>query len=154
VTVNVGVIRGGEAKNTVPDRCEAEIDFRFERVADGQATFQALERAAAEAAASIPGAAITLTGGPKRLPLERSPENVALYQAYAEHARAAGLGSEEAALIAGGSDASTTAAIGIPSIDGLGPRGAGFHTKDERFEIDSLEPKVLALARFLVGRGS
>ncbi len=152
VTVNVGVIKGGEAKNTVPDRCEVDVDFRFEKIADGRGTFAALEDAAAQAAASITGAAITVSGGPKRLPLERTAENVALYQAYAAHARAAGLGSEEASLIAGGSDASTTAAIGIPSIDGLGPRGAGFHTKDERIEIDSLEPKVLALARFLVGR--
>jgi glutamate carboxypeptidase len=65
------------------------------------------------------------------------------------HARAAGLGSEEAGLIAGGSDASSTSAIGIPSIDGLGPRGSGFHTKEELIEIASLEPKTLALARLL-----
>jgi glutamate carboxypeptidase len=152
VTINVGVINGGEAKNTVPDRCEVDLDFRFEKIADGRGTFAALEAAAAQAAASVAGSSLVVSGGPKRLPLERTAENVALYEAYAAHARAAGLGSEEASLIAGGSDASTTAALGIPSIDGLGPRGAGFHTKDERIEIDSLEPKVLALARFLVGR--
>jgi glutamate carboxypeptidase len=56
----------------------------------------------------------------------------------------------EAALIGGGSDASTTSAMGIPSIDGLGPRGIGFHTHDEQIEIRSLVPKAQALARFLL----
>ena len=71
---------------------------------------------------------------------------------YAACARAHGLGSDEAPLIGGGSDASTAAALGIPAIDGLGPRGAGFHTKDERIELASLVPKAQALARFLAQR--
>jgi len=54
--------------------------------------------------------------------------------AYAEAARAAGLGASEAPLIGGGSDASTSGAMGIASIDGLGPRGKGFHTVDEQIE--------------------
>lgn len=149
ITVNVGVVSGGEAKNTVPDRAECQIDFRFETMADAEATLSALRRAAEEAAASLPGARLELTVGSQRMPLERTPENVALCAAYAAHARAVGLGGEEAALIAGGSDASSTSALGVPSIDGLGPRGSGFHTKDERIEIASLEPKALALARYL-----
>jgi len=149
VTVNVGVVQGGEAKNTVPDRCECQLDFRFERVADGAATFAALELACETAARDVPGSQLEIAGGPGRMPLERSATNVALFEAYAEHARAAGLGCAEAALIAGGSDASTTAGIGVPSIDGLGPRGTGFHTKEELIEVASLEPKALALARFL-----
>ena len=47
-----------------------------------------------------------------------------------------GLGSGKAALIGGGSDASTAHAMGIAGIDGLGPRGVGFHTKDEQIEIE------------------
>jgi len=50
------------------------------------------------------------------------------------------------------SDASSTAAIGIPSIDGLGPRGSGFHTREEQIEVATLVPKAEALARFLLGR--
>jgi len=149
VTVNVGLVQGGEAKNTVPDRSECQLDFRFERLADAEATFEALRRAAADAELSVAGSRLEITGGPARLPLERTPENVALFEAYAAHARAVGLGGEEAGLIAGGSDASSTAAIGVPSIDGLGPRGTGFHTKEELIEVSSLEPKALALARFL-----
>lgn len=151
VTVNVGVVRGGDAKNTVPDHAECEIDFRFVHAADGAATFEALREAAAAAAGEVLGTSLELSGGPNRMPLERTPENLAVYEAYAACARAAGLGGEEAALIAGGSDASSTASIGIPSIDGLGPRGAGFHTKDERVEVASLEPKVIALASYLAG---
>jgi glutamate carboxypeptidase len=149
VTVNVGVVAGGEAKNTVPASAECQLDFRFERIADAEATFESLRAACAEAAAEVPGSSLAISGGPQRLPLERTPENVALYERYAACARAAGLGGDEAALIAGGSDASSTAAIGIPSIDGLGPRGSGFHTHDEFIEVASLEPKAIALAAFL-----
>jgi glutamate carboxypeptidase len=142
-------VSGGEAKNTVPASAECQLDFRFERIADAEATFEALRAACAEAAAEVPGSSLAISGGPQRLPLERTPANVALCERYAACARAAGLGGDEAALIAGGSDASSTAAIGIPSIDGMGPRGAGFHTHDELIEIASLEPKAIALASFL-----
>jgi hypothetical protein len=50
------------------------------------------------------------------------------------------------------SDACTTAGLGIPSIDGLGPRGRGYHTPDEEVDLSSLVPKAAALARFLAGR--
>jgi glutamate carboxypeptidase len=119
------------------------------KIADAHETFAKMKAIADEAAAMVPGSTLEVSGGPARMPLERTDANVAIFEAYAAHAKAVGLGGAEAALISGGSDASTTAAIGIPSIDGLGPRGAGFHTKDERIEIASLEPKVLALARYL-----
>ena len=152
ITVNVGVVKGGDAKNTVPDRCEALLDFRFVKVVDGEATIARLHEAAEEAARGLPGSRVEVDASLARAPLERTAENLAICHEYAACARAAGLGAEEAALIAGGSDASSTSAIGIPSIDGLGPRGSGFHTKDEQVEIASLEPKVEALARFLLGR--
>ena len=152
VTVNVGKIGGGQSKNTVPDQAECAVDFRFERIADGEATFTALRAAAAEAEASVPGTRLTVDGGPARSPLERTDANVALYRAYAAHARAAGLGDGEAALLGGGSDASTTASMGIPSIDGLGPRGSGFHTRDELIEVATLVPKAEAMAAFLAAR--
>lgn len=154
ITINVGTIRGGDAKNTVPDRCEVEIDFRFETVADADATYERIAAVAAEASATIEGTSIEVTGGPSRYPLERSPASEALFAEYAACAKEAALGHAEASLIAGGSDASSTSAIGIPSIDGLGPRGSGFHTRDELIENASLEPKVEALARFLVGRAT
>jgi glutamate carboxypeptidase len=152
VTVNVGKISGGQGKNTVPDQAEALVDFRFEKIAHGEATFAELVAAGRAAAESVPGTTVTVTGGPARMPLERTEANLALYRDYAAHAKAAGLGDGEAALLGGGSDASTTAAMGIPSIDGLGPRGTGFHTKDELIEIASLVPKAEAMAAFLAAR--
>ncbi|HET6983977.1 MAG TPA: M20/M25/M40 family metallo-hydrolase, partial [Myxococcaceae bacterium] len=95
---------------------------------------------------------LELSGGTNRDPLERTPENLALMEEYARAARAAGLGAVEAGLIGGASDASTSSGMGIASIDGLGPRGKGFHTRDEQIEVATLVPKAEALARFLVAR--
>jgi glutamate carboxypeptidase len=136
----------------VPDQATAALDVRFERIADAEATFVRLKEAAASAAASVPGTSINLNGGPARTPLERTDANVALYREYAAHARELGLGDGEAPLLGGGSDASTTAAMGIPSIDGLGPRGSGFHTKEELIEIATLAPKAAAIASFVRAR--
>ena len=152
ITVNVGRIAGGYSKNTVPDRVEAQLDVRFHTRDDGEQLITALRRAAEDAAASVPGTRIELLGGISRPPLERTDASARLCAEYALCARAHGLGSGEAALIGGGSDASTAAALGIPAIDGLGPRGSGFHTKDERIELASLVPKAQALARFLAQR--
>jgi glutamate carboxypeptidase len=152
VTVNVGTIRGGHAKNTVPDEAHAEVDFRFAGAHDGDDVLGALGDAAREAARSIDGTRVELHGGVSRFPLEATTASHALLHEYGACARAAGLGSVEAPLIGGGSDASTTHGMGIPSIDGLGPRGTGFHTKEERFELVTWMPKAEALARFLLGR--
>jgi glutamate carboxypeptidase len=154
VTVNVGRIAGGETTNTVPDRAEVHVDLRFRVNADADALVASIQRAADEAVASVPRTRLELHGGVLRRPLERTDASANLFAEYAASARAHGLGCGEAPLIGGASDASTSAALGIPSIDGLGPRGAGFHTKDERIELASLVPKAQALARFLAGRGA
>jgi glutamate carboxypeptidase len=152
VTVNVGRASGGETTNTVPDRAEAQVDLRFTTRADADALIASIGQVAERAAASVPGTRIELEGGVQRLPLERTESSARLLAEYGECARAHGLGAREAALVGGGSDASTASALGIPAIDGLGPRGSGFHTKDERIEVDSLVPKAQALAQFLAQR--
>ena len=75
--------------------------------------------------------------------------SAALRDEYAACARASGLGDGEAPLLGGGSDANTVAPLGVPAIDGLGPRGAGFHTTTEYVELDTFVPKCEALVRFL-----
>jgi glutamate carboxypeptidase len=152
VTVNVGTISGGIGKNTVPEHAEAHADIRYLTRVDGEALVQRLREAAERAAASVPGTRLELSGGVNRDPLERTAANVALMEEYARAARASGLGAVEAQLIGGASDASTTSSMGIASIDGLGPRGKGFHTVDEQIEVDTLVPKAEALARFLAAR--
>jgi glutamate carboxypeptidase len=152
VTVNVGRASGGETTNTVPDRAEAQVDLRFTTRASADALMASIRRVAEQAAASVPGTRFELLGGVQRLPLERTEASASLLAEYARSARAQGLGDVEAGLIGGGSDASTASALGIPAIDGLGPRGSGFHTKDERIEVSSLVPKAQALAHFLAQR--
>jgi glutamate carboxypeptidase len=152
VTVNVGQILGGTSKNTVPERAECRLDLRYETVADAEALVSALRIAADAAASAIPGVTVEVTGGVNRLPLERTAASAALREEYAACARAVGLGDGEAALLGGGSDANTVAPLGVPAIDGLGPRGAGFHTTNEYAELATFVPKAEALVRFLLGR--
>lgn len=151
VTVNVGKVEGGIGKNTVPDRCRAEVDYRFTTRADGEAVLAALKDLAATV--DIPGTRMEVTGGIARNCLERTAASADLRARYGACQRAAGLGDTEAGLIGGGSDASTTADADVPSIDGLGPRGAGFHTVDEWSDLESFVPKAEALVRFLVAWG-
>ncbi len=147
-TVNVGLASGGTAANTVPDWAECAVDVRFVGAADATALLGALHEAAESAASSV-GGSVTISGGANRMPMDRTPASEALYREYAEHARAAGLGSAEHPTVGGGSDANTVAAIGVPAIDGLGPRGQAFHTTDEWVDLTSFRPKAEALARFL-----
>ncbi|HYO66782.1 MAG TPA: M20 family metallopeptidase [Archangium sp.] len=152
LTVNVGKVTGGQGKNTVPDHAVAEVDLRFCTRADGEALVRRFHQAAEEAAASVPGTRIDVKGGVAREPLERTEASAALMAAYGACAHASGLGHGEAPLVGGGSDASTSSSMGIPSIDGLGPRGKGFHTVDEFIEVDTLIPKAQALVRYLASR--
>jgi glutamate carboxypeptidase len=147
-TVNVGLARGGTSANTVPASAECKVDLRFERSADAASLLASLERSAQAAAASV-GVEVAIAGGANRMPLDRTPASEALYLEYAACARAAGLGFAECALVGGGSDANTVSSAGVPAIDGLGPRGEGFHTTDEWVDLTSFVPKAEALARFL-----
>jgi glutamate carboxypeptidase len=150
LTANVGTVRGGTSANTVPDAAECVIDFRYVRAPDGHALMGALDRLA-RGIAEDSGARFTITGGIKRPRLERSAASAAIAARYQEAAAAEGLGGGEAPLVGGGSDANTVSAIGVPAIDGLGPRGRGFHTHDEHIEVATLAARVNALVRFLVG---
>jgi len=152
VTLSVGRIEGGTTRNTVPAEARCEVDVRFLAAADGEVVLARLEEAAREAAASLPGTHLEVRRVNSRPALERTEASAALAAEYGECQREAGLGSGEAPLSGGGSDASVTGAAGVPSIDGLGPRGHGFHTLDEHIELGSLVPKAGALVRFLARR--
>ncbi len=152
ITVNVGQFTGGTSKNTVPERAECKLDLRYQTVADAEALVASLREAAATAGAAVRGVTLEVQGGVNRLPLERTGASAALRDEYAACARACGLGDGEAPLLGGGSDANTIAPLGVPAIDGLGPRGAGFHTSTEYVELDTFVPKCEALVRFLIGR--
>lgn len=149
LTVNVGLATGGSSANTVPEHAECTIDFRFVHAGDGQAFLESVHEAARRQSEQT-GALFDGEGGIRRLPLEPTAASMDLYRRYAAAARAAGLGHAESPLLGGGSDASTVGAAGVPAIDGLGPRGRGFHTHDEFIEISTLAPRTEALLRVLL----
>jgi glutamate carboxypeptidase len=152
LTVNVGLVSGGTTRNTVPASAACEVDLRFETVADGEALVAAITAAAEDAA--VPGTTVAVTRVGWRDPLERTRASSALAKEYGDCQRESGLGLGEAPLVGGGSDACTTGAAGIPSIDGLGARGKGFHTHAEEVDLGSLVPKATALLRFLARRAA
>ena len=152
LTVNCGKIIGGTSKNTVPEKASCELDIRFESQDAARELMHALQAVADQTEAAVPGAKLALSGGPKRMPLERTTASVALYAEYAACQRVAGLGDGESPLVGGGSDANTVSEVGVPAIDGLGPRGEGYHTTQEYAELASFHPKAEALLRFLWGR--
>lgn len=148
VTVNVGTFAGGTAKNTVPAEATAELDLRFS-TAEGEAKLiEGIERAAAKSA--IAGTRLELENRGGRKPMERTSASAALAAAYGRCARLAGLSDGEAPRQGGGSDGNTAAALGIATIDALGPRGEGFHTGDEYIDVETLVPRSVALASFLL----
>jgi len=150
VTVSVGRIEGGTTRNTVPAEARCEVDVRFLTPSDGEAVLALVDVAAREAA--VEGTRIEVLRPGNRPALVRTDASALLAAEYGECQREAGLGAGEAPLSGGGSDASVTGAAGVPSIDGLGPRGAGFHTHGEFIELGSLLPKAEALVRFLARR--
>lgn len=150
VSVNVGLVTGGSARNTVPAEARCELDLRFTSADDGRELVEAVRAAAAQAA--IDGTSIDLVEASWREPLVRTPASGALAKAYGECQRECGMGMGESPLVGGGSDACTLGAMGIPTIDGLGARGRGFHSVREEVDLTSLVPKAMALLRFLASR--
>lgn len=149
-TVNAGLARGGTAKNTVPAEAQAEFDLRFTTRQARELLVARLKELANEVA--VAGTVIDLEEGAGRLPMERTEATGALLESYARCAAAYGLGCDEAPRQGGGSDGNTAAAMGVATLDALGPRGRGFHTPDENIDVGTLVPRAQALARWLLER--
>ena len=148
VTVNVGVISGGSSKNTVPAEARAELDLRFPTKALSDQLWTSLHQAAE--ALGVEGTQVKVEPLTGRIPMEKLLGTDALMRRYGACAKAHGLSADEAPPQGGGSDGNTTAAMGIPTIDALGPRGKGFHTPDEYIEVATLISRAQALADFLL----
>ena len=146
ITVNVGTVRGGTRPNVVPDLAEAELDVRFRALADGEAVRAALEALRP----SDPRVALEVEASAFYPPLERGPHVEAVYRAAREAAAALGLPPLEEVATGGASEASFAAALGIPTLDGLGADGDGAHAVDEHVLLSSI-PDRAALAAALLG---
>jgi glutamate carboxypeptidase len=141
VSANVGVIRGGVRPNVVPDLAEAEVDVRYPTAERGAFLAGALRNLRP----IDPKVSLEVEGGLHYPPLERSAGVAALYGRAREVASSMGMTLEETAT-GGASEASFAAALGIPTLDGLGGDGDGAHAEDEHVLLSSLPGRVALTA--------
>jgi glutamate carboxypeptidase len=144
-TVNVGVIQGGTAANVVPARALAQVDVR----ATTRLAAENVERSLRNLNPVTPGTRINVEGSFNRPPMERTAAIAALFERAREIAAGIGIDLTEGAT-GGGSDGNFTAALGIPTLDGLGVLGGGAHADNEHIVIDSLPERAALLAALLL----
>lgn len=143
-TVNVGVVRGGTRANVVAAEAQAEIDFRVATLAEAERVVPALQ----SLRPVVPGATLALSGGLNRPPMERTPAIAALFERARALGAAFGYDVTEAGT-GGGSDGQFAAALGVPTLDGLGANGDGAHALHEHILIDSVPPRAALIAALL-----
>lgn len=143
-TVNVGLIGGGTASNVVAAHAWATVDTRFVVPEEGDRMDQAILGMTASRA----GAGLTIERGELRPPLVRTPAVVALYEHARQLADELGVTLGEG-LSGGGSDGSLVAAMGLPTLDGLGPNGGGAHAVDEHILLSDLPFRLAFFSRLL-----
>lgn len=144
VSVNVGVVRGGTRGNVVADEAHATIDVRAPTMADAAR----MTSAVAGLTPVLTGTSLEVSGSFGRPPLERGPHVVSLYETAREVAAELGVALAEGGT-GGGSDGNFTAALGVPTLDGLGPCGDGAHAVHEHVEIADLHWRAAFLAGLL-----
>jgi glutamate carboxypeptidase len=145
ITTTVGEMRGGTAPNVVPQHAWFAVDLRVTNAADGAS----YEEAILGLRAHDPDIRIHVTGGMNRPPMERTPQIAALYEHAVTTGARLGVTVAECPMTGGGSDGNFTAALGVPTLDGLGCDGDGAHTLGEHCYVSSLAPRA-ALMRALL----
>ena len=146
LTVNPGTICGGTRTNVIAAEAQAEVDVRIARMRDAarvEKLFRGLR-------ATDRACTLTITGGMNRPPMERSRGTVALFQQAKGFADAMGFALEEAST-GGGSDGNFTAALGIPTLDGMGAVGEGAHATHESIVLGELAKRTALLAAMIAG---
>jgi glutamate carboxypeptidase len=146
LTINVGVIAGGTRSNVVPEQARVAVDVRIARLEDAAS----IEEAFRSLTALDPRVTLTVTGGINRPPMERGPGVAHLYNLASAVGDAIGLSVGEGAT-GGASDGNFSAALGVPTLDGLGATGDGPHALHEHVIIKDLVPRV-TLAAGLIAR--
>ena len=144
LTVNPGVISGGTHANVVAQHAFADIDVRIARASDAAR----VDRLFRSLRCADPHCSLSITGGINRPPMERKPGTVALYKQARRHAAELGFQFDEAST-GGASDGNFTAALGVPTLDGLGAVGEGAHAAHESVVIEHLVPRTALLAALL-----
>jgi glutamate carboxypeptidase len=148
ISVNAGVISGGSRPNVVAEQARAVIDVRALTLADAQAVDAEFRRLHP----TRPGTRLTVQGGFERPPLERTAAVASLYAQAAVVAAALGRELREGTA-GGGSDGNFTAALGVPTLDGLGAIGDGAHAAHEHVDIPSLPWRAALIAGLIASQG-
>ncbi len=144
-TVSVGIISGGTARNTIPNVCEAWVDARAMTVEE----MERMTDLIMSLTPVLPGARVEVEGGFDRPPMERNPLMMQTFSQAKDIAAGYGLTLREAGS-GGGSDGNYTAALGTPTLDGLGPTGDGAHSEREHIVLSSLATSATLLAALLL----
>jgi glutamate carboxypeptidase len=143
-SVNVGVVRGGTRRNVVAAGALAEVDVRVMT----QSEWTRIQQAMQALTPLTPDTSLEVRGELNRPPMERTPEAVQRYELARQIAAQIGYELSETGT-GGGSDGNFTAALGVPTIDGLGAVGNGAHSANE-FILVSMLPKRAALVAGLL----
>lgn len=149
LTVNPGVISGGTRSNVIAAEASAEVDIRIARLKDAPA----LDRKFKSLRAVDKRCSVTVTGGLNRPPMERTGEVASLFKLARELARTFDVLLEES-MTGGGSDGNFTAALGVPTLDGLGAVGEGAHAPHESILINRIADRTALLAKLIEALGA
>jgi glutamate carboxypeptidase len=144
ISINVGVVEGGSRSNVVPAEARAIVDVRAPSLADAE-RIDSVMRALTP---HLRGATIDVRGGFSRPPMERTVGVARLYETARAAAGDLGQVIEEGST-GGGSDGNFAAALGVPTLDGLGALGDGAHALHEHVEVPALVPRAALLARIV-----
>lgn len=140
-TVNVGMARAGTAVNVVPERGSASVDVRFARSEEAERIEHAMREL------TVDTGELRVNGGINRPVMERSPDIAQLFTAAQRMVAHIEQLTETA--VGGASDGNFTAAAGTPTLDGLGPTGAGLHTDSEWVDEESVGRRTGLVAALL-----
>jgi glutamate carboxypeptidase len=144
LTLNVGTVQGGTRVNVIPAEATAVLDVRVARKQDAAG----IDRKLRSLKPFNRKCKLEISGGMNRPPMERTPSVAALYKKAVEIAKQLNWKLEEAA-VGGGSDGNFTAALGIPTLDGLGGVGEGAHATHESILIFELPKRAALLAELI-----
>jgi glutamate carboxypeptidase len=144
ITVQATVVAGGTTSNVVPEHARAMVDIRYSHLADAPA----IDRRLRSLRPILKGARVEMRGGVNRPPLERTHGVIKLFEHARELMNELGLSLDEAST-GGGSDGNFTAALGVPTLDGLGAVGNGAHSPSEHVVTRSLAERAALIAGLL-----
>ena len=146
-TVTPTMATAGTAENVVPDEARVVVDVRVEQPGEKERV-EAAFAGLAGASAAVPDARVEVSGGVGRPPMPATA-SAALFPIAVAAAEAAGLPPVHGVAVGGGSDGNFTAAVGVPTLDGLGAVGAGAHTPGEFVLVDTMVPRARLLTELL-----